>query len=152
MIVLYGTQGSGAAAVEAALEIAGVPYRSVEAASWKPGSPGLEELRGVNPLAQIPTVVLPDGGVRWLRDPANKAEATQLLADRLQLAPEVAAKSHALATDPVDGMAKDAKFDLEGFRNVLKLRAEIEGQWGGTPPAPDKYIELSYYDKALAGL
>ena len=57
MIVLYGTQGSGAAAVEAALEIAGVPYRSVEAASWKPGSPGLEDLRGVNPLAQIPTVV-----------------------------------------------------------------------------------------------
>jgi len=62
MIVLYGTQGSGAAAVEAALEIAGVPYRSVDAASWKPG-PGLDELRGVNPLAQIPTVVLPDGGI-----------------------------------------------------------------------------------------
>jgi len=62
MIVLYGTQGSGAAAVEAALEIAGVPYRGVDAASWKPG-PGLDELRGVNPLAQIPTVVLPDGGI-----------------------------------------------------------------------------------------
>ena len=62
MIVLYGTQGSGAAAVEAALEIAGVPYRNVDAASWKPG-PGLDELRSVNPVAQIPTVVLPDGGV-----------------------------------------------------------------------------------------
>src|SRR5947207_5747038 len=62
MIVLYGTQGSGAAAVEAALEVAGVPYRNVDAASWKPG-PGLDELRGVNPLAQIPTVVLPDGGI-----------------------------------------------------------------------------------------
>jgi hypothetical protein len=31
---------------------------------------------------------------------------------------------------------------------VLKLRAEIEGQWGGTAPAPDKYLDLSYYDKA----
>src|SRR6266550_1291528 len=62
MIVLYGTQGSGAAAVEAALEVAGVPYRNVDAASWKPG-PGLDELRGVNPLAEIPTVVLPDGSV-----------------------------------------------------------------------------------------
>jgi len=64
MIVLYGSQGSGAAAVEAALEIAGVPYRSVAAASWKADeSAGLTELRRVNPLAQIPALVLPDGGV-----------------------------------------------------------------------------------------
>ena len=62
MIVLYGTQGSGAAAVEAALEIAGLPYRGVDAASWKPES-ALDELRRVNPLAQIPTIVLDDGAV-----------------------------------------------------------------------------------------
>jgi GST-like protein len=62
MFVLYGTQGSGAAAVEAALELAGAPFRSVEAASWKPDS-AIEELRRVNPLAQIPTLVLPEGGV-----------------------------------------------------------------------------------------
>jgi hypothetical protein len=29
---------------------------------------------------------------------------------------------------------------------------ENEGQWGGTTPAPDKYLDLSYYDKAVAGL
>jgi ABC-type nitrate/sulfonate/bicarbonate transport system substrate-binding protein len=89
---------------------------------------------------------------RWILDPANKAEATELLVDRLKLNPEIAGRSYAIVTDPVSGMAKDAKFDLEGFKNVLKLRAEIEGQWGGTPPAPDKYFDLSYYDKALAGL
>lgn len=89
-------------------------------------------------------------GRRWALDPANKAEAIALLADRLKLAPEVAAQSYALATDPVDGIARDAKFDMGGFRNVLKLRAEIEGQWGGNPPPPDKYIDLSYYDRALA--
>jgi ABC-type nitrate/sulfonate/bicarbonate transport system substrate-binding protein len=91
-------------------------------------------------------------GGRWVRDPANKTEATQLLAERLQLPPDIAAKSYALAIDPVDGMAKDAKLDVEGFRNVLKLRAEIEGQWGGTPPPPEKYFDLSYYSKAVAGL
>ena len=63
MIVLYGTSGSGAAAAEAALEVAGVPYRSVEAASWKGESTGLSELRRVNPLAQIPTLVFDDGSV-----------------------------------------------------------------------------------------
>jgi ABC-type nitrate/sulfonate/bicarbonate transport system substrate-binding protein len=91
-------------------------------------------------------------GRRWAVDPANKAEATQLLADRLKLSPAVAAKSYAIAADPVDGLAKDAKFDMEGFKNVLKLRAEIEGQWGGTPPPPEKYLDLSFYNKALAGL
>jgi hypothetical protein len=30
--------------------------------AWKPG-PGLDELRGVNPLAQVPTLVTPDDGV-----------------------------------------------------------------------------------------
>jgi hypothetical protein len=49
-------------------------------------------------------------------------------------------------------MAKDAKFDMAGFRNVLKLRAEIEGQWGGNPPPPEKYLDLSYYDRAIASL
>ncbi|MEO5882663.1 MAG: glutathione S-transferase [Caldimonas sp.] len=62
MLVLYGTQGSGSAAAEAALEVAGLDYRRVDAASWKE-SPGLDELRRVNPLAQIPTLVLEDGSV-----------------------------------------------------------------------------------------
>jgi ABC-type nitrate/sulfonate/bicarbonate transport system substrate-binding protein len=91
-------------------------------------------------------------GCRWALDPANRIAATGLLADRLKLSPEIAAKSYAVATDPGDRLAKDAKFDMEGFKNVLKLRAEIEGQWGGNPPTPEKYVDLSYYDKALAGL
>jgi ABC-type nitrate/sulfonate/bicarbonate transport system substrate-binding protein len=91
-------------------------------------------------------------GRRWVLNPANKAEAIKLLADRLQLSPEIAAQSYAVATDPVDGVAKDAKFDMDGFNNVLKLRAEMEGQWGGVAPAPDKYIDLSYYAKAIAGM
>ncbi|MBM3526907.1 MAG: ABC transporter substrate-binding protein [Alphaproteobacteria bacterium] len=91
-------------------------------------------------------------GRRWALDPKNKDEVTKLLADRLKLSPKVAAQSYAAATDAADGIVRDAKFDLEGFRNVLKLRAEIEGQWGGNPPAPGKYFDMSYYDKALAGL
>ena len=62
MLVLYGTRGSGSAAAEAALDIAGLAYRKVDAASWQE-SPGLEELKRINPLAQIPTLVLDDGTV-----------------------------------------------------------------------------------------
>lgn len=91
-------------------------------------------------------------GRRWALDPANKAQAIALLSERLKLAPQVAAQAYAVATDPTEGMAKDAKFDMAGFANVLKLRAEIEGQWGGKAPAPEKYVDLSYYDRALSGL
>lgn len=62
MLTLYGATGSGTAAIEAALAIAGVPFRLVEAATWLPG-PGLDELKRVNPLGQIPTLVLEDGSV-----------------------------------------------------------------------------------------
>lgn len=60
--ILYGYQGSGSAAVEAGLVIAGLPFRIVDAASWDDKS-ALDELRSVNPLAQIPTLKLPDGTV-----------------------------------------------------------------------------------------
>ena len=46
---LFGTKGSGSAAVEAALTLLGEPFRSVDAASWEPG-PGRDELQRVNPL------------------------------------------------------------------------------------------------------
>ena len=62
MPTFYGAKGSGAAAAEAALRIADVPFRWVEAASWEPGK-GLEELKRVNSLAQIPTLLLEDGAV-----------------------------------------------------------------------------------------
>jgi hypothetical protein len=34
--------------------------------------------------------------------------------------------------DPKNGIERDARVDLDGFRNTLKLRAEIEGQWAAT--------------------
>ena len=58
--VLYGYQGSGSAAVEAALALAQVRYRIVNAASWDAASE-LEALKQVNPLLQIPALRWPDG-------------------------------------------------------------------------------------------
>lgn len=62
MLTLYGAQGSGSAAVEGALELAGLRYRIVEAATWIDG-PGRDELARLNPLGQVPTLVLDDGSV-----------------------------------------------------------------------------------------
>jgi ABC-type nitrate/sulfonate/bicarbonate transport system substrate-binding protein len=90
-------------------------------------------------------------GVRWTLDPANKEQAIRLLMERLKLPEDVATQAYAIATDPAEGFAKDSALDLEGFRNVLKLRAVHLGTWGGVAPVPEKYIDLSYYQKAMAG-
>jgi GST-like protein len=62
MHTLFGSQGSGSAAVEVALDAVGLPYRMVRASTWEPDS-ALDELHAVNPLGQIPTLCLPDGRV-----------------------------------------------------------------------------------------
>lgn len=87
---------------------------------------------------------------RWLLDPANKQQVIEMLTTEFHLAPQIAAEDYQLTISQPGGFAKDAQFDLRGFENVLKLRAEIEGQWGGHPPSPDKYYDPSYYDASLA--
>ena len=62
MYTLFGYKGSGSAAVECALEMAGIQYELVSAASWDNKSE-VTRLEHVNPLKQIPTLVLEDGTV-----------------------------------------------------------------------------------------
>jgi ABC-type nitrate/sulfonate/bicarbonate transport system substrate-binding protein len=90
--------------------------------------------------------------LRWALNPANRTESAALLAERLKISPDIAAATYDVAADPVNGLAPDARLDMDGFRNVLALRAELQGMWGGTPPLPDKYVELSYYQRALAAV
>jgi ABC-type nitrate/sulfonate/bicarbonate transport system substrate-binding protein len=87
---------------------------------------------------------------RWLTAPANKQQVIDLWVKEYHLAPEVAAENYETTIARPGGFARDARFDLDGFKNVLKLRAEVEGQWGGHPPGPEKYYDSSYYDAALA--
>jgi GST-like protein len=60
--MLYGCKGCGSAAVEAALQLAGVEYEFVDAIRWEPFKrhPNLEKL---NPLGQVPVLVTGDGAV-----------------------------------------------------------------------------------------
>lgn len=60
--ILYGSRGSGSAAIEVALRVCALPYRVIRASQWEADS-ALEELGRINPLQQIPTLVLPDGTV-----------------------------------------------------------------------------------------
>jgi ABC-type nitrate/sulfonate/bicarbonate transport system substrate-binding protein len=89
---------------------------------------------------------------RWTVAPQNRAAGAKLLTERFKLDPKVAAQTMDWLADPRFGLAPDARLDLEGFRNVLALRAELEGDWGGKPPGPEKYLDLHYYDNAMKRL
>jgi ABC-type nitrate/sulfonate/bicarbonate transport system substrate-binding protein len=88
-------------------------------------------------------------GTRWAVAPENRAAATALLTERLKVAPALAARTWEQLADPRSGLARDARLDMQGFRNLLALRAEIEGTWGGKPPPPERYVDLRYYEAAL---
>lgn len=89
--------------------------------------------------------------LRWVRRPGNRATCVALLMDKLKIPRDVAERSYAVLVDPVRGFAPDAALDMEGFRNLLALRAEIEGK-GSAPRSPESYIDLSHYRRALATL
>jgi GST-like protein len=62
MYHLITTRGCGSAIVEAALALADLPYRVEEIDYDEPG-PGQDRLRAINPLGQVPTMLLPDGAL-----------------------------------------------------------------------------------------
>lgn len=61
-LTLYGAEGSGSIAVEAALTLLGIPFSLVEGATWVEES-ARDRVALHNPLRQVPTLVLPDGEV-----------------------------------------------------------------------------------------
>lgn len=63
MYTLYARNGWGSVLVEAQLALYGLPCRLVEVGDLFASEEAREALRAVNPLAQVPTLVLPDGQV-----------------------------------------------------------------------------------------
>ncbi len=76
MYRLIATAGAGSTLIEAALELAGLPY-DVEEIDYAAPGPGQDRLRALNPLGQVPTLLLPDGAVM-----TESAAMMLLIADR----------------------------------------------------------------------
>jgi ABC-type nitrate/sulfonate/bicarbonate transport system substrate-binding protein len=87
--------------------------------------------------------------LRFVRDPANRAGNVGLLVDKLKLSAQEAERTYELLMDPRFGFTPDAAFDREGFRNMLALRAEVERKPGTAAPSPERYVDLSYYERAM---
>jgi ABC-type nitrate/sulfonate/bicarbonate transport system substrate-binding protein len=88
-------------------------------------------------------------GLAWLYDSRNKDAAIALLREHLpQMSPELAAKSYDILLDPKQGFSRRAAIDLEGVRTVLALRSQY-GEPKKLLDDPMKYLDLSYYNRAL---
>jgi ABC-type nitrate/sulfonate/bicarbonate transport system substrate-binding protein len=86
--------------------------------------------------------------VRYVREPANKAENIGLLMAKLSLPRNVAERTYELLQDPDFGFTPDAKFLPEGYRNLMALRAEVENKQA-VPNSGERYVDLSYYNNAI---
>ena len=81
---------------------------------------------------------------------ANRASMIRLLVGSFSLPAAAAEGTYEALVKPGSGLAPDAAFHSRGFETVLAIRAEMEGMWGGTPPAAGKYLDLSHYSRAIA--
>lgn len=86
--------------------------------------------------------------VDWIYDPANKAEATRILAGHVRI-PEAAARAtvERLVSGPA-ALARNGVIDMEGVKTVISLREQY-GRPQKKMGAPEKYIDLSFYNKAM---
>lgn len=89
---------------------------------------------------------------RWILDPANKQQVIQSLSEELKLPQSIADETYAVEIMGRGGYEPDAYFDMQGFREVLKLRTEVERQSAGKPSPPEKYCNFSFYRSALSEL
>lgn len=60
--ILYAAKGGGSMMVEVALELAGAPYEVVDV-PWEDTGWESKALKDINPLGQVPTLIMPDGAV-----------------------------------------------------------------------------------------
>jgi ABC-type nitrate/sulfonate/bicarbonate transport system substrate-binding protein len=81
----------------------------------------------------------------WLFDPKNREEAIEILLNRVKI-------DRAQANGTYEGSLKQALIpkaavNLDGLRQVIEVLGEI-GQVKPPLPSPEKYVDLSYYNKA----
>ena len=87
---------------------------------------------------------------RWLHDPTNKSRIVALLTREYKLSDALAQETYDAWIIAPGGLQPDARVDVAGFLNVLKLRAEIENTWKGTVPNLEQFYDSTFYESALA--
>lgn len=85
---------------------------------------------------------------QWCFDASNRPACLELLATHNSLEGKAAEETLDALLDSDYGMYPKAAVNLPGLKSVLELRAEM-GFLKPPLPSMEKYIDLSYYDRAL---
>jgi ABC-type nitrate/sulfonate/bicarbonate transport system substrate-binding protein len=87
----------------------------------------------------------------WVLDPANKEAAAEILGRNMpQMKPRAVAPSLKKLLSPRTGLVPGGKIDREGLKTILELRSQYAPQ-GRQLTDMEKYLDLSYYEEAVAG-
>jgi len=84
----------------------------------------------------------------WCFDPKNRRTCLDLLAAKGGLEGPAAERTVNALLDPTHGLYPTAKLNIGGIATALELRAEM-GHLATPVPSPGKYVDLSYYQKAV---
>jgi ABC-type nitrate/sulfonate/bicarbonate transport system substrate-binding protein len=85
---------------------------------------------------------------RLLMSPANKQQVVELLTKDSHLPPDIADETYDV--DVKNAWTPDARFLVDGFEQVLNLRAAAVDAKPAAGRGANGYYDLSYYEKALA--
>jgi ABC-type nitrate/sulfonate/bicarbonate transport system substrate-binding protein len=91
---------------------------------------------------------------RWLLAPSNEAKVVEMIqaAGPGQLSAAEAKKVYGQLVSGPEALTKDLRFDVEAFRNFLRVRSEVERSWRNGAPPPEAFFDDSYYRDAAAKL
>lgn len=87
----------------------------------------------------------------WLQEAKNKDAVIEFLLGETKNNKASAEAIYAQTLSPTMGLTPRSRIDMEGIRTVLELR-QIAGLMKPPVPKPEKYVDESFYNKALATL
>lgn len=90
-------------------------------------------------------------GLRWLYNPANKAQAVQILAQATNTNPDNGAKSYDEFFVRLNAFSRDGRSSPADFQKVLNALAAMKVLDAPLPP-PTKFYDNKYVDRANAEL
>ena len=88
---------------------------------------------------------------KWCWEPKNRSQSLELLVKHNGMKSQASDRTLDALLDPDYGLYPEAELNLPGVEAVLELRADM-GVLNRPLPPVEKYVDLSYYRKAIEGL
>jgi NitT/TauT family transport system substrate-binding protein len=85
----------------------------------------------------------------WLYQPANRARAVEILAERTKIEPALAARVYDTYVEKDRVFTRDGSVSLPALQGIMDLMAEV-GDLSPPVPEPSKFVDTRYFEAARA--